>query len=174
MVGRYCYKREKFWKETCWLGIELINDGKALALPSSAVRLRGISCLHNYTLPFLFSSAARCHFLWKEKLLSASIQQWRLLYPLSHESVTIRLLRICLLVSSDLTLILPWSQRLKGFQNLAIPSPSSFRSWWPPLSYGQLKALSRCCYSPFCLLIQMNPNWASASCCCHGLILPDS
>lgn len=158
----------------CSLCIDLINDGKAPVLPSFAVRLGGIWCLHNYTLPFLFSSAASCHFLWKEKLLSASIQQRQLLCPLSYEGVTIRLFRICLLISSDLTLILPWSQRLKGFQNLAIPSPSAFRSWWPPLSYRQLKALSRCCYSPFCLLIQMNPNWASASCCCHGLILADS
>lgn len=113
-------------------------------------------------------------FLWKEKLLSASIQQRQLLCLLSYKSVTIRLFQICLLVSLDLTHILLWSQRLKGFWNPSIPSPSPSHSWLLPVSYGQLKALSRCCYSPFCPLVQMNPNWASTSYWCHGLILPDS
>lgn len=136
-------------------------------------RQRDLMYIYLHITIFIFF-CSELPFLWKDKLLSASIQQRQLLCLLSYKSVTIRLFQICLLVSLDLTHILLWSQRLKGFQNPPFSSPFPSHSWLLPLSYRELNALSRCCCFPFCPLVQMNPNWDSTSCCCHGLTLPDS
>lgn len=157
--------------------IDLLNDGMLLALPFSRVLLQEsggciyIMYIHLCITIFIFC-CSKLPFLWKEKLLSASIQQRQPLCLLSCKSVTIRFSQICLFVSLDLTHVILWSQRLKGFQNPAILLPSSFHSCLLHLSYRQLKALSRCRNSAVCSLVQINR--ASTSCYCHGLILPDA
>lgn len=126
---------------------------------------------------FIFC-CSKLPFLWKEKLLSASIQR-QLLCLLFCKSVTIRFPQICLFISLDLTHVILWSQRLKGFQNPAILFPSSLHSWLLPLlqtAEGFVKVLQFCCLfistnEPKLSFYIMLLSWAYTSRCLNKLHL---